>query len=167
MAKRKYVIDTSVFLTDHRSIVRFGAHDIIIPLKVLEEIDKHKKRQDVVGSNARNIVRFLDKLRESGTLQQGVSLGEGKGTVYAKGYDSGFIPAELDKKNADHIIIATALTERASSEEDVVLVTRDIQLRVMNLIKLSSMSANFMKVLSSFRFQKAILKIFITNKTYI
>ena len=50
MAKRKYVIDTSVFLTDHRSIVKFGDHDIIIPLKVLEEIDKHKKRQDVVGS---------------------------------------------------------------------------------------------------------------------
>jgi len=131
MAKRKYVIDTSVFLTDHRSIVKFGDHDIIIPLKVLEEIDKHKKRQDVVGSNARNIVRFLDKLRESGTLQQGVSLGENKGIVYAKGYDSGFIPAELDKKNADHIIIATALTERASSKEDVVLVTRDIQLRVI------------------------------------
>jgi Predicted ATPase related to phosphate starvation-inducible protein PhoH len=51
--------------------------------------------------------------------------------VYAKGYDSSFIPAELDKKNADHIIIATALTERSSSEEDVILVTRDIQLRVI------------------------------------
>lgn len=131
MAKRKYVIDTSVFLTDHRSISSFGDHDIIIPLKVLEEIDKHKKRQDSVGSNARNIVRFLDKLRETGTLQEGVSLGENKGLVYAKGYDSDFIPAELDKKNADHIIIATALTERSSSSEEVVLVTRDIQLRVI------------------------------------
>jgi len=131
MAKRKYVIDTSVFLTDHRSISSFGDHDIIIPLKVLEEIDKHKKRQDSVGSNARNIVRFLDKLRESGTLQEGVSLGDNKGFVYAKGYDSDFIPAELDKKNADHIIIATALTERSSSSEEVVLVTRDIQLRVI------------------------------------
>jgi len=131
MAKRKYVIDTSVFLTDHRSISSFGDHDIIIPLKVLEEIDKHKKRQDSVGSNARNIVRFLDKLREAGTLQEGVSLGDNKGFVYAKGYDSDFIPAELDKKNADHIIIATALTERSSSSEEVVLVTRDIQLRVI------------------------------------
>lgn len=131
MAKRKYVIDTSVYLTDHDSINRFGKHDIIIPLKVLEEIDKHKKRQDVVGSNARNIVRFLDSLRESGTLHDGVSLGEGKGTVYVKGYNSDFIPADLDKKNADHIIIATALTERESSEEDVILVTRDIQLRVI------------------------------------
>jgi PhoH-like ATPase len=131
MSHRKYVIDTSVFLTDHRSIIKFGSHDIIIPLKVLEEIDKHKKRQDVVGSNARNIVRFLDKLREKGTLQDGVSLGEDKGTVYATGYDSSYIPAELDKKNADHIIIATALTERALSKEEVILVTRDIQLRVI------------------------------------
>ena len=50
MAKRKYVIDTSVYLTDYQSITRFGEHDIIVPLKVLEEIDKHKKRQDSVGS---------------------------------------------------------------------------------------------------------------------
>ena len=131
MSKRKYVIDTSVFLTDHNSIIKFGSHDIIIPLKVLEEIDKHKKRQDSVGSNARNIVRFLDKIREKGTLHEGVTLGENKGMVYSKGYDSDFIPAELDKKNADHIIIATALTERAASQEEVVLVTRDIQLRVI------------------------------------
>ena len=131
MSKRKYVIDTSVFLTDHNSIIKFGSHDIIIPLKVLEEIDKHKKRQDSVGSNARNIVRFLDKIREKGTLHEGVSLGDNKGMVYSKGYDPAFIPAELDKKNADHIIIATALTERASSQEEVVLVTRDIQLRVI------------------------------------
>ena len=106
MSNRKYVIDTSVFLTDHLSIVKFGSHDIIIPLKVLEEIDKHKKRQDVVGSNARNIVRFLDKLRENGSLHDGVSLGDHKGTLYVRGYDSSFIPEELDKKNADHIIIA-------------------------------------------------------------
>jgi PhoH-like ATPase len=98
---------------------------------VLEEIDKHKKRQDSVGSNARNIVRFFDKLREKGTLHEGVSLGEGRGTVYVRGYDASFIPADLDKKNADHIIIATALTAREESPEEVVLVTRDIQLRVI------------------------------------
>jgi len=131
MAKRTYVIDTSVYLTDYQSITRFGEHDIIVPLKVLEEIDKHKKRQDSVGSNARNIVRFFDKLREKGTLHEGVSLGEGRGTVYVRGYDASFIPADLDKKNADHIIIATALTAREESPEEVVLVTRDIQLRVI------------------------------------
>ena len=46
MAKKKiYVIDTSVYLTDASSIYSFGNHDIVIPLKVLEEIDKHKKRR--------------------------------------------------------------------------------------------------------------------------
>ena len=53
MAKKKiYVIDTSVYLTDASSIYGFGNHDIVIPLKILEEIDNHKKRQDGVGANA-------------------------------------------------------------------------------------------------------------------
>ena len=51
MAKRKYVIDTSVYLTEHQSINKFGIHDIIVPLKVLEEIDNHKKRQAAVGAD--------------------------------------------------------------------------------------------------------------------
>ena len=60
MAKKKiYVLDTSVYLTDAASIYQFGNHDIVIPLKVLEEIDNHKKRQDNVGANARKIIRTL------------------------------------------------------------------------------------------------------------
>ena len=53
MAKKNYVIDTSVFLSDPNSLYKFYNNDIFIPLKVLEEIDKHKKRQDSVGHNAR------------------------------------------------------------------------------------------------------------------
>ena len=59
MAKKNYLLDTSVYLTDADAILRFGNHDVFIPLKVLEEIDKHKKRQDSVGSNARRIIRTL------------------------------------------------------------------------------------------------------------
>mgnify|MGYP003651339647 CR=1 FL=1 len=44
--KKIYVLDTSVYLTDANSIASFGTDDVVIPLKVLEEIDKHKKRQD-------------------------------------------------------------------------------------------------------------------------
>ena len=59
MAKKKiYVIDTSVYLTDAQAIYQFGNNDIVIPLKVLEEIDKHKKRQDGVGSHARKRQRY-------------------------------------------------------------------------------------------------------------
>ena len=60
MAKKTYVIDTSVFLSDFNSINKFGNNDIVIPLKVLEEVDRHKKRQDSVGSNARSFIRILD-----------------------------------------------------------------------------------------------------------
>ena len=64
MAKKTYVIDTSVFLTDFNSVNKFDNNDIVIPLKVLEEVDKHKKRQDSVGSKARSIIRNLDALRD-------------------------------------------------------------------------------------------------------
>ena len=61
--KRNYVLDTSVYLTDASSIFKFDENDIFIPLKVLEEVDKHKSRQDSVGSNARHFIRILDELR--------------------------------------------------------------------------------------------------------
>ncbi len=60
MAKKTYVLDTNVYLTSAGSIDAYGNNDIIIPLKILDEIDKHKKRQDSVGSQAREIIRRLD-----------------------------------------------------------------------------------------------------------
>ena len=65
MAKKTYVLDTSVYLTDANALSAYQNNDIIIPFKVLEEIDKHKKRQDSVGLNARNTIRILDSLREN------------------------------------------------------------------------------------------------------
>ena len=61
--------------------VLFGNNDIVIPLKVLEEIDKHKKRQDSVGSNARNVIKIFDELREKGNINKGVKIGEGFGKL--------------------------------------------------------------------------------------
>ena len=67
--KKNYVLDTSVYLTEATSIYKFGRNDIFVPLKVLEEIDKHKKRQDGVGSNARVSIRILDSLRDGGYIK--------------------------------------------------------------------------------------------------
>ena len=132
MAKKKYVIDTSVYLTEHQSINEFGIHDIIVPLKVLEEIDNHKKRQDTVGANARGIIRTLDTLRERGNLHKGVRLAKGHGIVSVKGYETGHLPLDLSPEQADHIIIATALTEKANNpNRKVIVVTRDINMRVI------------------------------------
>ena len=70
MAKKTYILDTSVYLTGADAILAFKNNDILIPLKVLEEIDKHKSRQDGVGAQARKIIRTLDSLRSKGTIHE-------------------------------------------------------------------------------------------------
>ena len=70
--KKNYVLDTSVYLTEASSIYKFERNDIFIPLKVLEEVDGHKKRQDSVGANARAIIKSLDEIRAKGNLEKGV-----------------------------------------------------------------------------------------------
>ena len=135
MAKKNYIIDTSVYLSDYTAIYKFDNNDIIIPLKVLEEIDNHKKRQDSVGVNARNIIRILDNLRKKGNLQKGVRIDEGKGIVkvarYEQSEEVGF-PTDLDLAHPDHIIIATALSvKQLTPRRKVVVVSRDINMRVI------------------------------------
>ena len=113
--KKNYVLDTSVCLTDAEAIYKFENHDIFIPLKVLEEIDNHKKRQDSVGVNARKIIRSLDELREKGTLQKGVRLDKGKGILTVMSYEclkNSVFPSDLDIRVPDHAIIATAIAIR-------------------------------------------------------
>jgi len=123
------VLDTNVLLTDSNSILNFEKADIAIPLKVLDEIDKHKKRQDSVGMHARSIIRKLDELRTDGNLFEGVDIGSGK--LFVKGYDPFKLPDDLDIENPDNQIIATALSLKAeNSETEVVLVSRDINMRV-------------------------------------
>ena len=110
--KKTYVLDTNVFLTDAKSIFSFNNNDIVIPLKVLEEIDKHKKRQDGVGLNARSTIRILDSLRSKGNLHKGVRVAKGKGVLSVRGYDLEDLPAACDLQSADNEIITTAITEK-------------------------------------------------------
>ena len=129
MSKEIFVLDTNVFLTDSNCIFNFNEGDIAIPLKVLDEIDKNKKRQDSVGVHARNIIRRLDDLREQGNLFNGVDLEGGK--IYVKGFDPYKLPDDLDVENPDNQIIATALSLKETEKESkVILVSRDINMRV-------------------------------------
>lgn len=134
MAKKNYVLDTSVYLTDADALFKFDNHDIFIPLKVLEEIDKHKKRQDSVGINARKIIRTLDDLRLKGNLQKGVRLGKGVGMLRAISYEvlkDVVFPPDLDLRIPDHMIIATAMAVRQESTRKTCVVSRDINMRVI------------------------------------
>jgi len=129
--KKIYVLDTSVCLTDADSLTLFENNDIIIPLKVLEEIDHHKKRQDGVGINARKAIRLLDTFRERGNLNKGVRIAKGKGVIYVKGHDSSHLPEAFDPSIPDNHIIGTALTEKQlQPRRKVIIVSRDINMRV-------------------------------------
>tara|TARA_Y100000310_G_scaffold333774_1_gene412025 strand:- start:72 stop:1388 length:1317 start_codon:yes stop_codon:yes gene_type:complete len=131
MAKKTYILDTSVYLTDFHSIYAFKNNDIVVPLKVLEEIDKHKKRQDTVGYNSRQIIKVFDELRTKGSLNIGVRLGRGKGIISALRYDKEHIPSDWDLSVPDNQIIATALTVSANfPNRKCVVVSRDINMRV-------------------------------------
>ncbi len=132
MAKKTYVLDTSVYLTDSNCIRAFRNNDILIPLKVLEEIDKHKKRQDSVGSQARSTIRSLDELRTKGSLSKGVRIEKGLGLIKVKSYNPFCLPEDLDLEDSDNQIIATALSEQESTttSRKVVVVSRDINMRV-------------------------------------
>ena len=132
MAKKTYVLDTSVYLTDSNCIRSFRNDDIVIPLKVLEEIDKHKKRQDSVGSQARSIIRILDNLRDKGSLSKGVRIEKGMGLVRVASYNALCLPDDLDLEDSDNQIIATALSEleKSAKSRKVIVVSRDINMRV-------------------------------------
>ena len=131
MAKKTYVLDTNVYLTDAESILSFSNNDILIPLKVLDEIDKHKKRQDTVGVQARSTIRKLDQLRTKGNLSKGVRLEKGKGIIKIRGYNPLCLPDDLDLEDSDNQIIATALSEMEHNKaRKVVVVSRDINMRV-------------------------------------
>jgi PhoH-like ATPase len=133
--KKNYVLDTSVYLTEASSVFKFGRNDIFVPLKVLEEIDGHKKRQDSVGANARHFIRILDELRAKGSLEKGVRIEKGFGMLRVMSYNclkDIIFPPDLDIRHPDHAIIATAKAiQMMEPEKKTVLVSRDINMRVI------------------------------------
>jgi len=131
MAKKIYVLDTSVYLTDYNSIFSYGTGDIYVPLVVLEELDNNKKRPNGVGANARGIIRTFDELRNRGNFQKGIRIRKGKGLVFTKTPDLSELPSGYNPNTADHQIIATALTlAKEFPTRKVILVSNDINLRI-------------------------------------
>lgn len=123
------LLDTNVLLTEVRSILAFGKSNIAIPTIVLDEIDKHKHRQDTPGLNARITNKFLDKLRSKGSLIRGVPLGKDKGKLFVAQFKNHYLPEGMNPTDSDNKIIATAL-KLISEGCDLTVVSRDINMRV-------------------------------------
>ena len=73
-APRTFVVDTNVLLFDSQALFAFAEHDVVIPMTVIEEVDRFKKDANETGRNARETSRHLDALRSEGSLKRGVRL---------------------------------------------------------------------------------------------
>jgi len=135
MAKERkiFILDTNVVLHDYRCLYRFQDNDVIIPIVVLEELDKLKRGSDLISYNAREFVRELDKLSGKQMFKKGVSLGKNLGKLFVetgKEY-SKKLAESFPEKTPDHRILA--ISEHIcnnNSNRIVVLITKDINLRM-------------------------------------
>ena len=131
---RKFlIVDTSVLLYDRDSISSFPGNDVILPLTVLDELDRNKQKPGLVGENARYVNRYLDTLRALGRLDKGVKVPESDQTIQIYTRDPSELVAQhnLDETLGDNRIISVALELQAKSKKKhVVVVSKDINLRV-------------------------------------
>jgi PhoH-like ATPase len=129
--KKTFVVDTNVILHSHQSLFSFKEHDVIVPLGVIEELDRFKSVNDEKGREARQASRELDQLREKGNIAVGVPLPSG-GSIQV------MLDAEvdvldkygLDKRKVDNRILACALYLKNAKGLDPILVSKDINCRI-------------------------------------
>lgn len=129
--KKNFVFDTNVLLIDPHAVFKFEDNNIVIPITVLEELDKFKRDLNSLGRNAREVARLLDGFRSQGNLNKGVTLESG-GTLRVL-TDLGKeppLPFPTLGKTADSLILAAALLLEKREDLPVIFVTRDINLRL-------------------------------------
>jgi PhoH-like ATPase len=134
--KKIFILDTSVILFEHNSILNFDEHDIGIPITVLEELDNFKKGNDTKNFEAREFIRLIDKLAKDQMLHKWNPLnGKSKGNfkVLMETGTNGTLDANkvFNEHKADHRILNSALLmQREEKDRHVILVSKDINLRL-------------------------------------
>ncbi len=140
--RKTFVLDTNVLIHDPGSLYEFEDNRIVLPMKVIEELDKFKSYKDEKGRNVREVIRQIDKLRKLGTFDRGTRLPK-DGILqiisnylpentpdFHLGYDD--VPESdfIDTGIADNEIILTALKLRNKRKEPVIFVSKDLNSRI-------------------------------------
>ena len=138
--KKVYVLDTNVLLHDPNALLRFEDNDVVLPITVIEELDRFKKRPEETGRNARQTSRMLDQLRRSGNLIEGIALenaGDRTGSLrvaLCSRESLAQLPPELYSggggDGGDNAILAVALEVKQQCECPVVMVSKDTNMRI-------------------------------------
>ena len=127
---KNYILDTNVLLHDPNSLVNFEEHNVLVPIEVIEEIDRFKRESTELGRNARTVSRMLDGFRGEGSLSEGVDLPNG-GKLQIAFHKNGPATAVLPKDSVDNRILALAAgIQKAQPKNATILVSKDINLRI-------------------------------------
>jgi len=131
---KNYVLDTNVLLHDPNSLLSFQKNNVLIPIEVIEEVDRFKRESTELGQNARTVSRTLDGLRGKGRLSEGVSLDNGgclRIVFRRPGQTRGNGEVILGDNTVDSRILAQAMAvQKAHPKQPTILVSKDINLRI-------------------------------------
>ena len=132
--KKTFVLDTNVIFHDYRAIYNFKDNDIIIPIVVLEELDRFKKGNDLINYHAREFMRELDKISDLDFFKKGAKLGPKLGRLFIEVGSK--IPQDVraffHEDLPDHRILAVTAckAQELEDKEKVILVTKDLNMRM-------------------------------------
>src|SRR4051812_24042300 len=126
---KTFVVDTNVLLHNPNALFLFADNEVVIPLDVIEELDKFKTGTDDLGRNARTVIRHLDRLRETGNLSQGVHVPQTGGSVRVILEEDQQLCPGLSANTPDNRIICCAKSLMATGKR-VVFITKDINARI-------------------------------------
>jgi len=130
-AMKNYVLDTTVLLYDPQALYAFQDNCIVVPITVIEDIDKFKKDLSETGRNARQTSRHLDELRAKGRLSTGVTLPSGGSVIVRIATEESLhrLPREFRTRDA-HILAIALEVKSQSGDTPTVIVSKDTNLRI-------------------------------------
>jgi PhoH-like ATPase len=130
--KKNYILDTNVLLHDPNSLHQFEDNNVLVPIEVIEEIDRFKRESTELGQNARSVSRMLDSLRTTGRLSEGVALPNGGHLriVFEKRKPSDKARIFSTDSVDNRILSLASLIKKQQPKDHTILVSKDINLRI-------------------------------------
>jgi PhoH-like ATPase len=127
---KNYILDTNVLLHDPNSLLNFADNHVLVPIEVIEEIDRFKRESTELGRNARSVSRMLDGFRGDGSLSAGVVLPTG-GKLQIGFQKNGTSEILFNGNSVDNRILSFAASiQKAQPNNPTILVSKDINLRI-------------------------------------
>ncbi|NIP39645.1 MAG: PhoH family protein [Candidatus Dadabacteria bacterium] len=131
--KKIFVLDTNVILHDSACIYEFQHHDVVLPVTVLEELDRFKKGSEILNYHAREFVRILDSLSADKLMNGGIKIGAGLGklriTLDQEFHKDLILNFSINKPD-HHILNIAYHISKQNPDRQVILVTKDVNLRL-------------------------------------